>query len=159
MNYSINNFSGGQADSDKLGVRGSFAEGKGLDIHSEPGLLKCNQKLKKESETIVVDFARFAVACSDGDSYWFGDTGKIYKRSAGTWTLTHTATGAILGAIEFDDYIYYATATALGRYGPISSTPTWTDSWQTLTSATWHPMTVQGLYLRSEEHTSELQSH
>lgn len=148
MNYSINNFSGGQADSDKLGVKGSFAEGIGLDIHSEPGLLKCNQKLKKESGTTVADFARFAVACSDGSSYWFGDTGKIYKRtSAGVWTLAHTATGAILGATEFDDYLYYATATTLGRYGPISATPTWVDSWQILTSATWHPMTVQGLYL------------
>ncbi len=147
MEYKINNFSGGLSDSDKIGVKGSFAEGVGLDIHSSPGILKCNQKLKKESGTTVTDFPRFSVACSDGNSYWFGDTGKIYKRtSAGVWSLAHTAT-EIKGACEFDDYLYYATDTALGRYGPISGTPAWTDSWQTLDSATYHPMVVQGLYL------------
>ena len=145
----INNFSGGLADSDKIGVKGSFADGVGLDIHSEPGVLKVNQALKKESGTTVTDLCKFAVPCSDGNSYWFGDSGKIYKRtSAGVWSLVHTnGNGANLGAIEFDDYIYYASATALGRYGPLSGSPSWTDSWKTLDSATYHPMTVQGLYL------------
>ena len=145
----INNFSGGLSDSDKIGLKGSFAEGKCLDIHSSPGLLKVNQALKKESGTTVTDLPKWAVPCSDGNSYWFGDTGNIYKRtSAGVWSLAHTnANGANLGAIEFDDYLYYASATALGRFGPLSGTPAWTDSWQTLDSATYHPMTVQGLYL------------
>ena len=145
----INNYSGGIADSSKIGVKGSFDDACGLDIHSSPGLLKVNQALKKESGTTITDFCKWAVPCSDGNSYWFGDTGNIYKRtSAGVWSLAHTnGNGANIGAAEFDDYLYYASATALGRYGPLSGTPAWTDSWQTLTSAIYHPMTVQGLYL------------
>lgn len=145
----INNFSGGQSDSEKIGVKGSFAEGVGLDIHSEPHILKANQRLRIESGAIVDQLCKFALLSSDGNSYWFGNAGKIFRRtSAGVWSLVRTNTqGGNRGAREFNDFIYYASATALGRYGPLSGTPTWTDNWQVLDNAEYHQMTVQGLHL------------
>lgn len=147
-------FSGGLSDSDLFGVSGSLAEGVGVNIHDTPKVLKVSQALKKESGTTVTDFCKFKINCSDGNSYWFGDTGKIYKRtSLGVWSNVHTNTnGANVGAYEFDSYIYYASATKLGRIsiaaaGSESPWSSQNDSWQTLTSATYHPMIVQGLYL------------
>ena len=150
MNYiKIDNYSGGLSDSDKIGVRGSFADGVGLDIHSEPGLLKVNQALKKESGTTVTDFCKFAIPCSDGNSYWFGDAGKIYKRtSAGVWSNVYTDTdGEIKGAMEFNDYIYWATDTSLKKIAVGGDWSSDVTTVGTLDSATYHPMTVQGLYL------------
>lgn len=152
MYIDINNWSGGISDSDIVGVKGSFAEGVGLDIHSKPNLLTVNQALAKNSGTTVTDFCKFAIYGSDGSSYWFGGTGKIYKRtSAGVWSNVYTdgSNRAILGALEYDGYIYWATATNLHRK-PLPGNSDWSDAvanWQTLDSATYHQMTQQGLYL------------
>lgn len=149
----INNFSGGLADSDILGVKGSFAEGVGLNIHSKPGILTPNQALAKSSGSTVTDLPQFGFYGTDGGTYWFGDSGKIYRRtSGGTWSNVYTdGGGAILGAIEFNGYFYWATATSLhemiitGNWTTdVDSVATWPKS---LTTATWHPMAIQGLYL------------
>ena len=144
------NWSGGLSDSVYRGIEGSFAKGTGLDIHSEPGLLKVNQKLKKDSGTIVLDLVKFQVKASDGNNYFFGDTGKIYKRTVeGVWSTPQVnANGGCLGAEEHKDYIYYASATKLGRFGPLSGSPTWTDSWATFLNGN----TVSHFMLKSEKH-------
>lgn len=157
--YSQQNFSGGLSDSDVYGLTGSFADAVGIDIHSTPRILKVSQALKKETTaaggfTGIEDFCKFSINCTDGNSYWFGDTGKIYKRtSAGVWSKVHTDTqGAVIGAREFNAYIYYASATKLGRQSVANaaSESPWSsqnDSWATLDTATYHPMITQGLYL------------
>ena len=61
-----NNFQGGLADSPVLGVRGSFDDAVGCDIHSTPGVLKVNQKLTKESGTTVTDFIKCKLQGTDG---------------------------------------------------------------------------------------------
>ena len=156
--FKQNNFSGGLADSQLFGIKGSFAEMVGVDIHSTPGVLKVSQALTKESVVtgteIVTDFCKFAIDASDGNSYWFGDTGNIYKRtSTGVWSKVKAADadGAILGAKEFNGYFYWANATKLhemiitGNWTTdIDSVATWP---KTLISATYHPMIVQGLYM------------
>jgi hypothetical protein len=148
------NFSGGLSDSKLFGLDGSFAEAVGVDIHSEPRVLKISQAMAKESGAVVTDLCVFSVNGSDGNAYWFGNTGNIYKRTAvGVWSLVHAnANGAVVGAKEFNGYLYYASATQLGRISMTAagSENPWasqTDSWKTLTSATYHPMVVQGLYL------------
>lgn len=145
----IDNWSGGLSDSDKIGVKGSFAEGVGLDIHSLPGILKVNQALKKESGSVVIDLCKFAFNCSDGNSYWFGNTGKIYKRtSAGSWSNVYTdSDGEIKGAAEFDGYIFWATDTSLKKMIIGGNWSTDVTTVGTLDSADYHPMVVQGLYL------------
>ena len=146
----IENWSGGLSDSPLMGIKGSYAEGVGLNIHEYPHLLTVNQKLTKNSGSVVTELCKNAVNSTDGSSYWFSTTtGKIWKRtSTGTWSLIHTnANGACVGAKEWDDYIYFASNAKLGRYGPLSDSAEWTDSWNNLTSASFHPMEVQSIYL------------
>ena len=152
--YKQQSWSGGLSDSPLFGVEGSFAEAVGVDIHSQPKVLKVSQALVKESGNVVVDFIKFSINASTGDSYYFGDAGNIYKRtSAGAWTVAYTdANGAILGACEFNGYIYWATSTKLGRQSSANaaSEVPWSSQnnvWQNLTAATYHPMIRQGLYL------------
>ena len=147
---SFDNATGGLADSSVLGPRNSFAEGVGVDIHSKPGIVTVKQRLKKDSGTTITELCRYAVKASDGNSYWFSSSsGKVWRRtSAGTWSLLFTnANGFCVGAGEFDDYVYYASSGKLGRYGPLSGTPSNTDSWATLSDCIYHPMVVQGVYL------------
>jgi hypothetical protein len=41
------------------------------------------------------------------------------------------------------DYLFVARAAALDVYGPLSGSPSWSNSWQTITSdSLWHPMLV-----------------
>jgi len=152
--YLQNSWDGGQADSSLRGIKGSFTEGVGVDIRSTPGLLKVSQALVKESAAIVTDFCKWGLVATDGNAYFFGDTGKVYKRtSAGVWTNPYTdANGAILGCGEWNGYIYWATSAKLGRQSVANaaSEANWASanaSWQNLTAATYHPMVVQGLYL------------
>ncbi|GAC1413746.1 MAG: hypothetical protein NVSMB66_6150 [Candidatus Doudnabacteria bacterium] len=146
------NWSGGLAESDVLGLKGSYVNGQGLNIHSNPGLLTVNQALKKASGSIVTDFCKFRVVGSDGNVYWFGDTGKIYQSSStGTgWVLKYTdANGAIVGVAEFNGFMYWATATNLHRK-PMPGAADWSDTvhnWNTLTSSAYHPMVAHQGYL------------
>ena len=152
--YLQNDFSGGLADSVRVGMKGSLAEGVGLDIRSEPGILKVSQAMTLESGTIVDTFCKFRLLATDGNAYFFGDAGKVYKRtSAGVWTNPYTdANGTIVGCGEFNGNIYWATNTKLGQIATTNaaSSGTWggaNNNFGTLTAATYHPMAVQGLFI------------
>lgn len=156
----------GLADSKFSGILGSVAAMVGIDIHSEPGLIKIHQVLAKDSPASganeVDELCRVRLAVSSGETFWFSYTsGKIWRRSStGTWLLVYTTTAAAgghgcLGAAEYDGFIYWATESRLHRI-PIANIATaqnWTDNasedWQTFTNtdAEFHPMVVRGLRL------------
>jgi len=146
------NFQGGISDSPTLGVKGSFDDAVGCDIHSEPGVLKVNQKLTVA--TPGTDFVKCKIQGTDGSTYLFGDAGTITKRtSAGVYSLVYTDTGAdaILGAAEYDGYLYWATHDKLHRK-PFPGQADWSDvveDWATFGNGdtAYHPMIVNGLYL------------
>ena len=126
-----NNFSGGLSDSLNIGVKGSFYEGAGLDIHSEPGVLKVNQALTKESATTVVGLVKTVVQGSDGKTYLGDDDGNIYIRtSTGSYSSAYRdASGdATLGIDEYDGYFYWATETELHRMAIAGNWTTDVDS-------------------------------
>lgn len=141
---------GGIADSKYQGQKDSVAEMVGFDIHSEPGILKNNQKLSKESGSTVDDLVKKILPCSDGNAYLFGSTnGKIWKRtSAGVYSLEATAspaagTAGIIDAWEYQGYIYYSMQSRLGRVA-VGAPTAWAgrnDNWQTFTNtdANFHP--------------------
>ncbi len=151
--YLIKSWRGGVSDEETRGIKGSGKFLRGCNIHKKLDSLSCQQAMKKESETTVIDLILFMVPCSDGNSYHFGDTGKIYKRtSAGVWSLVYTdPDGKIKGAEEWkgnltgaNSYLYWATDTKLKRK-PIPGLADWTDVSTvaaTLTSADWHSMVV-----------------
>lgn len=138
---------GGIADSDYLGALNSVSECVGINIHDESGIMKLNQRLARvdDSASAVDCLVKAIVSASTGDRYFFGENGKIWKKtSAGTWSLVRTAspgagTAGILSAREYQGYIYYAMESRLGRFDLAS---TWDDNYATFTNtdATYHPM-------------------
>lgn len=150
---------GGIADSDYLGADGSVAEMVGCDIHGEPGVIKCNQSLTKDSGSTVTELILASVSCSNGSTYHFGDAGGIYERAAaGTWTkrvsLVAPTAGAvaILSSAEYQGYIYYAMQSRLGRIAVPAAGGSWAgrdDNFATfgITDASFHPMREVNLVL------------
>lgn len=142
---------GGISDSKYQGQPNSVAEMVGFDLHSEPGILKHNQKLTKESGATVDSLVKKILLCSDGNTYLFSSTnGKIWKRtSAGVYSLQATAAPAagsvgIIDAWEYQGYIYYSMQSRLGRVA-VGAPTAWAgrnDSWATFTNtdADFHPM-------------------
>ena len=149
--FEIRSFKGGKSDYSDRGIQGSFLAGKNLNIRGEEDSLTCNQALIADgnADAVITDLINFFVNCNDGNTYAFGDTGKIYKRtSLAVWSLVYTDTdGEITGAAEWYDathtWLYWTTATKLNRK-EIPGNTSWSDavhSWKTdLTSATWHTM-------------------
>ena len=141
---------GGIADSKYQGQKNSVAEMVGFDIHSEPGILKHNQKLSKESGVLITELVKRILPCSDGNTYSFGSvTGKIWQRtSAGVHSLLYTAAPAagsagIIDAYEYQGYIYYSMQSRLGRVA-VGAPTDWSgrdDNWKTFanTDADYHP--------------------
>lgn len=147
---------GGIADSDYLGSVNSVSEIVGLNIHDESGIIKLNQRLAKVADTSSpVDALIKAIApCSDGDTYFFGANGKIWRRAGTTWTLEATAVPAagsagVLAAKEYKGYIYYAMQSRLGRWQIGTAWSTRNDNWATFTNtdADFHPMQIVNLVL------------
>jgi hypothetical protein len=106
MKYELKSFKGGKSDYSDRGIYGSFKASKNLDIRGTEDVLTCNYALVADgtgasgADTIVTDLINFWVNATDGNTYAFGDTGKIYKRtSAGVWSNVYTDTdGEITGA-------------------------------------------------------------
>ena len=127
MKYELKSFKGGKSDYSDRGIYGSFKASKNLDIRGTEDVLTCNYALVADgtgasgADTIVTDLINFWVNATDGNTYAFGDTGKIYKRtSAGVWSNVYTDTdGEITGAYEWFDpttsYLYWTTSTKLHR--------------------------------------------
>jgi len=107
--FTIKNWNKGIAESDYLGI-GDLRYSVGTDVSIE-GKIQVNQKLTKKSSTTVTDFCKYGFAASDGKTYWFGDTGKIYRESSDTFTKVGDMTEEIFGACEYNGYLYWATAT------------------------------------------------
>lgn len=152
----------GLSDSMWSGVEGSFYKLVGLDMHSEPGITKAEQKLTKDSGATVDEFVKEQVISSNGRSYHFSSTsGKIWERdSGGSWTLVHTTTPAAgaalcLGAYEYQGIIYWATQSRLHRIlasdaeGAVEWAANVDEDFATfdVTDAVYHPMIEQNLIL------------
>ena len=153
----IQNFNlSGLAFSKWSGRKDSLYKMIGFSPHETPGLLKVAQKLTKDSSTVVTEFCKVGVNCSNGIRYWFSSTsGKVWQEKAGTYTLVYTtspAAGTALcsGAAEYQGYLYWATQSRLHRI-PIASSQAdgaaaWTanavPNWAmfSITDADFHPM-------------------
>lgn len=112
----INNFNlGGIADSEYQGIEGSVADMSWINIHSRPWIISVNQSLKKEYDTggeLVIAI----VPCSDGKIYFFGESGKIWRKDGANYSLWKNVGKRVYDAKEFEWYVYYSTKTHLGRW-------------------------------------------
>lgn len=151
---SFTDFRGGLSTQSNRGPRGAFYGGYALDIRNGDNTLKCNQALKKDSGAIVTDFIRAGFKASDGNNYAFGDTGKIYRKISGTWSVVYTDTGKITGAYEF------VHNDGAGNYIPYLVWATKTKLMQTkLSDTTFASVTTAGTFaLGTEPHTMRMAS-
>lgn len=154
--YEITSFSGALSDFEDRGIKGAFKFGKNLDIRKKRDTLTCNQALEEVGSGTFVDLVRFFVKCSDGNTYGFGSTGKVYKITPSlVVTVVYTAASEIKGAAEWysdagKTYLYFATDTGLHRK-EIPGASNWSDvnadgGWPktNLNSADWHTMREAG---------------
>ena len=128
----IRRWAGGLADYLKEGIGDSYYKGQGIDYRSDPNEIKLQPAAIKESGTVVTDLLKWCDTIpSDLSIYSFGNTGNMYKRtSAGSWSKQFTAAQSHGNGLCYyygDDYLYYANDKALGRFGPLSGSPTQSD--------------------------------
>lgn len=140
----------GYSDSEYQGTANSVQELVGFDIHSEPGILKVNQKLKNDFSTneLIIQI----LPCSDGNTYLFsGETGKIWQRTpVGVYSVVATnAQWKMYDACEFDWYIYYSSFGYLGRWQIGTNWSTRQDTFGEFTKkdAHFHPIKELNLTL------------
>jgi len=128
-------FYGAISESEKIGPQGSFAFGKRMNIYDDPSKFKILPTATKVSGAIVTDLVKWIVSGVpyETNKYFYSEGGKIYQEtSGGTWSLLKTVTNTNGQGLEIqNDYLYYIQNTKIGRYGPLSTGPSWDDSWQT----------------------------
>ena len=121
----------GMADSRYFGI----ADIRNLDITSTPGAVTISPRMTKESGTVVTNLIKhWAKNPITGDVYAVDNAGQAYKRSsAGAWsTISGFIGSSVLGCAIYKDYFYVAcnsgSNTAIQKYGPLSSTPSWSSA-------------------------------
>ena len=136
----FNKFYGGLAESDKIGIEGSFAFGQSLDIRSDIKKLQVLPKTTRETN-VFTDLVHFIDTNTvNTNIYAVGSAGKLYKKASGTWTLLQTLGGANGQGLRFfkGTSLYYGVSgDNIFSIGPSSSSAS--QGLQSLDSATWHP--------------------
>src|SRR3990167_6372149 len=133
--FLIDQYFGGQSEASKRGVKGSFLYGDRLDPRSDLDSLTIGIKTTKQSGSVIDDLPKWIEhdAVND-DTYAYGDDGNFYSESSGTWTaLTTPSTAAGQGMRIWNDYVYLRKTSAVATYGPLSGSPSLTQSHATIT--------------------------
>ena len=151
--WKINQFYGGFALDDKLGLKQQFADtSRNLDIYTEPGKLRPH-KLMVDDETGALDAAISDFwAASDSKIYAIGKVGadgadKAYARlyvkasaSVADWTTAASGTGGAIGQTrlwEYKDKLYFwGKDDTIYSYGLLSGTPAIDEAVNTISAAT-----------------------
>lgn len=135
QNTTITGAYGGVSIAKKVGQQGSFRFGTHLDIITDPNEITLNLTGTKKSASVVTGLIKWIVDGTpfDTNRYAYDDAGNIYKIDASdTFTLLRAVSNSHGQGMEVqNDYLYYTQNTQIGRYGPLSSSPTFTDNWQT----------------------------
>jgi len=135
--FSQKRWAGGLSDYLKENASGevpnSFYYGRAINYRDDPQSITLLPGAVKESGSVITDLIKWGdVIPSDLSSYYYGDTGNLYKRTtAGSWSLLRSVANAHGNGLSYfagDDYLYYTTDSALGRYGPIAGIPTVSDN-------------------------------
>lgn len=135
QSLSVSSFHGGISPDEKIGLPFSARLTKHLDVHADGNSVKLFPKLTKVSDA---DVDSLVLWMADGspystDRYAYAQNGDIYKEtSGGTWSLLRAVSNASgNGFAILDDYLYYSLDAELGRYGKLSGTPAFDDSFLT----------------------------
>ncbi len=147
---SFGNFQVGQVDNPSIEDKGGFEFASGMDIFSEPGVLKASLAMTSVSlgagASLTADplFMRETADASNTRAYMIAGAKILESTDGSTWNLFLTnANGTNLGLEIFNGYVYYASASKLGRC-PVGNAAGKNDNFATIeTDDRWHPMAVQ----------------
>jgi len=103
--------------SEKEGVANSYAFGRAIDHRSEPTQITLNPRAELDSGSVVTDLPMWMTrACTR--TFAYGDTGNLYQKTTGNWSLVHTANDSVGNGMEYfaqDKALYYTQNTTFGR--------------------------------------------
>jgi len=142
---------GGISDSKYSGIPKSSYKVVGLNLHEEPGVLKCNQATANDrasGSTIASNVISIVHAANNLTYFFSDDSPTIYTRnSSSVYATLGDVTGGstIQDAKLFNGYIYWTIPTKVGRHTPGGawSNPTFIDEFKVLNNnTTFHPMLV-----------------
>ncbi len=166
----IKDFQKGIADSPYLG----FQELHGLDITTVPGGVRTNLEPGDGASAVtglvkwIVDRPGVAQTGSEDFLYALDDAGVVYGYDTSNgWAVisgntTNADAPAGQGLIVWHNYLFVARSTKIDVYGPLDSSPSWTNDWKTNldTDTRWHPM-ITGqddiLYIGAGRYVASLQ--
>jgi len=143
----IEDFYGGQSNSNIKGKRGEYAFSQDFDILSDEGMLQPQLALKNDNSGTVGTSSsiRGYIKASDGNIYGIGissGNNRLFKKTSitGDWSTVVTASGSSSptgGIWEYADYLYwFNSSTVISQYGPLSGSPSLTETWDTISGAT-----------------------
>jgi hypothetical protein len=133
-----------------------FADVRGLDIFTIPGICRLNNSLKTTCNAGVITGlvkwivrdpatpANIYALDADGKVYQSTDSGVTFAVLAGNTTTNAHGNGLAI----YKNYLFVARDTAMDLYGPLSSSPAWRNGWAGLTmdsDTLFHPMLVSKL--------------
>jgi hypothetical protein len=126
-----------------------FADMRNLDIYTLPGIARLNVATAKKSSTTVTALIKWFVRnpMNSAQIWALDDSEKVYKSDDNGLTWSHVsgnaASGSGRGLAIWKDYLFVARATVFDVYGPLSSSPAWTNSFLSFTTdSDFHPMLV-----------------
>lgn len=132
----INKFNGGISTGSKIGYSGSFRFGRGLDIHSDPDVLKISPACTKISGSVVTDLiVAGSTNTVNSNIYFLGDTGNVYKN--GTSLLNNYTSGQGMGFFSGTNKVYFTANDKEYLLNPANDS---ISQERELTEANWHPV-------------------
>jgi|GEM_PF-2419700 len=127
----------GLSDYPKEGSNGQipnlFYWGRAVNFRDDPQSLTLLPASLKKSGSVVTDLIKWGERVPVTlTSFFYGDTGNLYQRTkGGTWSNIRTVSNSHGNGLAYftgDDYLYYPTDNAIGRYGPTQNAPTFSDN-------------------------------
>lgn len=135
--YILEKISGGISESSITGLGNdnytSVQDAVGIDYRTDPDKITALKKLSKDSGSNVTDLVNFMVENTNNDTWMYGDSGKIYKRtSVGTYSNPKTVSDSHGNGIEiFNNALWYASDSKLGKATDLTGSTVFTDDYFT----------------------------
>jgi hypothetical protein len=169
LRWTQNSYFGGNAVDQFIGIKNSFQDGKNIDVRSEPRFVKLAEKPVRNASGVIADWIMDWVTIqATGDVIAFGDTGKIYRQTAGTGDFalayTDSSNRKITDAYEYNGKLVWATQSNLHYILVANIDATWStdvvENWKTFTNGntTYHPMleVYNNLLIGDGKHVAQL---